>query len=363
MGCKKGVKDVDSGLNSRINSIEKQQMHKVYCQVCVLAALLHCAYIPLFRLVPSNPMALYNVFSVIFYMITMILVDRGYQRLAICMVHVEVSMFVCLAVHTIGWGSGFQLLLIACASLVYFCPFNHRLIPYFISIAEGVLFVALYAFWGRLPPLETPFLDVALDWIYLGNAVSCFGVILSFSFLSKLSASTTKRELLAENENLEVLATHDSLTGLRLRRSMEELMGELWDQRKNQVFSMSIVDIDDFKQVNDRYGHALGDVVLQKFSALICEHASENALLGRWGGEEFLVVLPNTSKHDAVNEMESLRSLVAGLSFSEPAGQFHVTATFGVSESSEPGNLKDMIALADERLYLGKKEGKNQVRG
>lgn len=354
---------MESGLNSRIDGIEKVQMHKIYCQVCILAGLLHAAYIPFFRLVPDRPMALYNVFSVIFYMVTMMLVDRGYQRLSIIMVHLEVSAFVALAVLSVGWGSGFQLLLVACASLVYFCPFNHRWIPYCISIAEGVLYVLLYIHLGRLPPVETPFLIEYIDWLYLANAVSCFGVILSFSFVSKLSASTTKRELLAENENLEVLATHDSLTGLRLRRSIEGLMDELWRNRERQVFSMAILDIDDFKHVNDSYGHALGDVVLQKFSALLSEHSPGDALLGRWGGEEFLVVLPETSKHMAVNEMETLRSLAAGLSFTGPTGQFHVTATFGVSDSSESDSLKAMIALADNRLYVGKREGKNQVRG
>jgi diguanylate cyclase len=119
-----------------------------------------------------------------------------------------------------------------------------------------------------------------------------------------------------------------------------------------------ILDIDYFKQVNDRFGHNIGDVVLQEVAALLKGEIREIDIVCRWGGEEFVVLLPTASIEQAVVIAEKLRNKIASLEI-EVVG--NISASFGVAEVDKKIFLEDLIAKADEALYKAKSTGRNKV--
>jgi diguanylate cyclase (GGDEF)-like protein len=156
----------------------------------------------------------------------------------------------------------------------------------------------------------------------------------------------------------------DTLTSLANRRlceaALEKEIGRA--DRFGEPFSLVVGDIDDFKTVNDRYGHQTGDEVLKEFAAALRETVREIDLAGRWGGEEFVVGLPGTDLAGGARLAERVRAAFAERTMEAPSGdRFHVTATFGVAEFDGRGGLLDLLADADTALYRAKRAGKDRV--
>lgn len=176
-----------------------------------------------------------------------------------------------------------------------------------------------------------------------------------------------ERQLTADlnsmNESLRILATMDSLTGVFNRRTiLESLEKELHrSHRYGKVFSMIIMDIDFFKIVNDTYGHQTGDKVLRSVCDNIRANIRVNDVIGRYGGEEFLIIMPETDTDHAAIAAEKLRSAVESMSVSQESLQIKVTASFGVSSYRQSDDTKMIIARVDKALYESKKNGRNRV--
>ena len=156
----------------------------------------------------------------------------------------------------------------------------------------------------------------------------------------------------------------DTLTGLANRRlceaALEKEIGRAG--RFDEPFSLIVGDLDDFKNVNDRYGHQTGDEVLKEFADALQETAREIDLPGRWGGEEFVVGLPGTDLSGGAHLAERIRAALAERTIEAPNGErFHVTATFGVAQFDGRGGLLELLASADAALYRAKRAGKDRV--
>jgi len=164
---------------------------------------------------------------------------------------------------------------------------------------------------------------------------------------------------------LEQLAREDKLTGLCNRRHFEERAQEecLRAQRYGRPFSLLLGDLDHFKQVNDRYGHAYGDTVLRQVAQALLLHCRSSDLVSRYGGEEFTVLLFETDAEDARRVAERLCAAVRALSFVHPSGPFHVTISFGVASLQHPRDqdLAVLLGKADEALYVAKQKGRDRV--
>ncbi|MCL5972426.1 MAG: diguanylate cyclase [Firmicutes bacterium] len=165
------------------------------------------------------------------------------------------------------------------------------------------------------------------------------------------------------NEKLHVAAMTDPLTELRNRRYMTMKIDEEMARvtRSQRVFSLILVDIDHFKKVNDQYGHECGDQVLKQVSEALRAGIREQDHLARWGGEEFLILLPETDVHGAMLVAERLRENTEETQVVCQKHEIKVTATFGVTEYDQSGNMDNSIREADNALYLGKKRGRNRV--
>lgn len=172
------------------------------------------------------------------------------------------------------------------------------------------------------------------------------------------------RELEQSNQRLAELAIHDGLTGAFRRGHIEsELHRQVkaWERHAND-FSVLLLDIDHFKHVNDDHGHAVGDEVLRRLAAVARQTLRGSDLFGRWGGEEFIALLPDTPLSQAQEAAERLRQAIRGMDLRSESGQhFHITVSIGVAQLA-PGETAELLAQrADQALYAAKHAGRDRV--
>ncbi|WP_077048039.1 sensor domain-containing diguanylate cyclase [Pseudomonas sp. KK4] len=175
------------------------------------------------------------------------------------------------------------------------------------------------------------------------------------------------RELSRVNEQLQLqleenrkLAQTDALTSIANRYRLEQALPQACEraQRFREPLSLIAMDIDDFKSINDHYGHALGDAALVHVVENVQRFVHDVDLLARWGGDEFILILPNTPLADARTRAEAIRSGLASLA---PVGDFQVTMSFGVVQRFEDEQQTGLMARADQALYRSKIAGKNVI--
>lgn len=177
--------------------------------------------------------------------------------------------------------------------------------------------------------------------------------------LSREVAQRT-RELEQVHQKLARLAVTDRLTGTLNRLGLETAFQEAVARAQADAQPLSVIlsDLDEFKAVNDRHGHLVGDLVLQEFAALLAATLPKGDILARWGGEEFLMICPATGLQQATDLAERLRLRVAGHGFSTVG---HKTSSFGVASLQEGESVTTLVKRADEALYRAKREGRNRV--
>ena len=163
-----------------------------------------------------------------------------------------------------------------------------------------------------------------------------------------------------QKNELLVLSQTDTLTKVANRLKLDQVLEHEFQRAKryNTPLTLVFIDIDYFKNVNDNYGHQAGDTVLQEFSQLIENSIRVTDTFGRWGGEEFLLILPETSSAQGVNLANQLCESVAQHEFSY---NFSNTASFGVSSFQQGIALQTLIKRADKALYQAKEQGRNRV--
>jgi len=174
-----------------------------------------------------------------------------------------------------------------------------------------------------------------------------------------------ERELSEMNDRLLLISRTDGLTGISNRRHLEERMHEMWEHAKrlNEPLACVMCDIDKFKSVNDTYGHQAGDAVLKQFAEVLSHEAREIDRVGRYGGEEFMVLLPGTVLDAAVTFAERVRIAIEERTFTFEGGSLRRTVSAGVAAWPHPRvhSHEELIKSADSALYVAKETGRNRV--
>lgn len=181
--------------------------------------------------------------------------------------------------------------------------------------------------------------------------------------LEKIARISDRYQQMMHDLNLALreASTHDTLTGLPNRRLMTERLKEETErhQRNGRPFSLAMLDLDRFKMINDRFGHDIGDSVLIQVASVLDAETREHDLCGRWGGEEFLVLLPETDQATARYAMERLRQAVEQLNIRVKATDISVTASIGLAEHHAGDSYSTTINRADRALLEAKRSGRN----
>lgn len=159
------------------------------------------------------------------------------------------------------------------------------------------------------------------------------------------------------------MALTDGLTSVANRKHLDAMMQEEMarSRRHNRAMSILMIDIDHFKQINDTHGHTAGDTVLKHIGAVLMQRLRPGDKIGRYGGEEFCVILPETGRAEAAYVAEALRSQVAAERVIEDGTQISVTVSVGVAALRTEKHVTDLYRAADRRLYLAKQWGRNRI--
>jgi len=168
------------------------------------------------------------------------------------------------------------------------------------------------------------------------------------------------RELERLNKELERHATRDALTGAHNRMKFDSMLeAEIKRcKRYNRAMSLAMFDIDCFKEINDRHGHAAGDSALRELVALVTEHIRECDVFARWGGEEFMILFPETTIEETRVASEKLRQEIESYNF-EKVGK--MTCSFGITQLLHDDGFESLNKRVDDSLYEAKRNGRNQV--
>lgn len=179
------------------------------------------------------------------------------------------------------------------------------------------------------------------------------------------NSKKTEHALQDAHKELERLALTDELTGLSNRRHFMQQLGNEHHRalRYKHPVCLAILDLDHFKKINDRFGHVAGDDVLRHFSCVLRQSLRKQDVIGRLGGEEFALLLPETTQQDAMVLLQRIRHVLSSVTLDEIASGFLYTFSAGLSElkHESPLNCKDWIHLTDQALYQAKASGRNQV--
>ena len=229
----------------------------------------------------------------------------------------------------------------------------------FALLTYGIDIVLLNIFRSQNINLKIEYLQ------WFGLAI----VLISVSFIGG-NISSIRRELSVSRKKLQSsltvireMAIHDDLTGFYNRSHLMDLIESENNRsvRTGSVFSLVMMDIDKFKKINDTYGHQIGDQVLRTFAAVIRSILRKTDFCGRYGGEEFLIVLTQTDLQAAKLFAERIRDCVENSFFPDLGPDSRVTVSIGLAEHRMQENIEKTISLADESLYKAKKRGRNRV--
>ncbi len=157
--------------------------------------------------------------------------------------------------------------------------------------------------------------------------------------------------------DLEIAARYDALTGVFNRQTFVKKFERLLKNEKKLPLSLILFDLDHFKKINDTYGHNMGDKVLKQTAAVVKKALKDRGIVARWGGEEFIVLLPQADKNKAFEIAQELRRLISKLN----VDGISISASFGVTTVEKNERLENAVNRADEALYMAKEKGRNRV--
>jgi diguanylate cyclase (GGDEF)-like protein len=183
------------------------------------------------------------------------------------------------------------------------------------------------------------------------------------AYLLEYSRYHTQLEIVILSQELDRMSRTDELTGLSNRRDMYEwLKQESYRYERNRnPFSITLCDIDHFKNINDVFGHDCGDLVLKNVARLLTDSVRKQDRIARWGGEEFIILHPETNLGNAELIAERMRKTIENSSFTYQQHDLHLTLSFGTAMKTENSTVEEVIKHADENLYHAKRTGRNRV--
>ncbi len=347
----------------RANTTVVTELDKMYRILMLMCLVMHAIYLVAFLRLGIMVFIVFNIFSLIlyYYLFTHqfhLTPNRHYFALV-----AEIMAHMSLAVIFFGWDFGFQYFIIFLFTAIYVKIINSIKYLNIYAVVEMVLFIGLRIYTYNFEPVCAEVVSS-----YTMQFVCIFNMLIFFVGMFILAKAVTDSNLLyrsilsKDNAELEELAQEDFLTGLANRRSLYNQY-EYMKYRSKSEFSccIAIGDIDDFKQINDEFGHDVGDAILVQISQIIKSMTRDHDIVCRWGGEEIVIVMPNIPKNLAFTRLEKIRQKIEESSVKMRGKEVYCTITFGLYYHYGEGDLEQLISQADQLLYMGKRNGKNQV--
>jgi len=300
------------------------------------------------------PLVILNAVSSVLYVVFLTLFRN--ENLRISFAYFEIILFSAMSELISGGHFGYLYFVIGMVAVIFFMlPYSNRkkhvyqLIGAGFAVAIGLISVYDYFLYPEL-------MDKVLLYKPFEKSMNLVITLFSLFYLSNLYLV----ELRTTREKLDYNSNHDMLTGLYNRRFFESIMKRSKEEKETS-FSVAMLDVDDFKKINDTYGHETGDKVLALVSRCIDACLPENAVAVRWGGEEFVLYLPQVDNARALEVLNDFRTGLSEQRLYHKGSRVTITATIGLCTGESIADYEEYLRQADEKLYWGKKHGKNQI--
>lgn len=347
---------------------ERFDINKIHVNVFLylvnsLVLSVHVILIVFFALTHVGFMAAVNVGSITMYVFLFLLIRAKRARLYISLAVLEIIVHMCLAIACVGLDCGFQYYFFACMGVVFYTDYffsrenlkRSNVIPFCILCAAA--FCACFVIFRSREPIYG-LSDGAAAGMTIFNVLAVFLFTAICLWLLITKANYYEDELARQ-------ANHDRLTGLVNRNYILEYLQNIYASGDMSDYWLAIIDIDDFKKINDTYGHNCGDYVLKTVSEIISENSCGMTPC-RWGGEEFILVGRVAERRQEVPGsarfvMERVRGAVEKYNFCYYGKDIRMTITIGLAVHNEQQGIDEWVNAADEKLYRGKQTGKNKL--
>jgi diguanylate cyclase (GGDEF)-like protein len=300
------------------------------------------------------PLVILNAVSSVLYVVFLTLFKN--ENLRISFAYFEIILFSAMSELISGGHFGYLYFVIGMVAVIFFMlPYSNRkkhvyqLIGAGFAVAIGLISVYDYFLYPEL-------MDTILLYKPFEKSMNLVITLFSLFYLSNLYLV----ELRTTQEKLDYNSNHDMLTGLYNRRFFESIMKRSKEEKETS-FSVAMLDVDDFKKINDTNGHETGDKVLALVSRCIDACLPKNAVAVRWGGEEFVLYLPQVDNARALEVLNDFRTRLSEQRLYHKGSRVTITATIGLCTGESIADYEEYLRQADEKLYWGKKHGKNQI--
>ncbi|WP_303836987.1 GGDEF domain-containing protein [Ruminococcus flavefaciens] len=324
----------------------------------------HIAYLLMFRVLGVKELVIFNLFSVLFYMMCLVFIRLGKAGPSLLyLADIEVIVHAAFATHLLGWQPDFAMFFILIIPATFLTYTQRIYIPFIIASVS----LGLFLYFKLAMPYDADVKYVFEDndiirAIQIVNAIIGVFVMLVAGISNIFIREYKEFQLVDQRETFKEQASRDPLTHLFNRRAMNENIRAIRrDCSPRSQYVIGIGDIDNFKRINDTYGHDVGDKVLVYVSNQFINFIPEGGYAARWGGEEFLFVIPNASIEKGVAFTDKIHKMLRSHVFEIDDVEFGVTMTFGVSKGIPVDKIDNVITTADKRLYKGKNNGKNHT--
>lgn len=315
-----------------------------------LALGIHIIFLILFIVLQFPSLAAGNVVSIFVYVFCLKAIRAGRYSFTGILMSIEIILHALLATWKLGWDSNFYFYLYCLIPIIAF-SFQHAPVPRLIlNFAIVAVSVAGFALRGQM----------GINSGVGGQLLEVIGVINVFAALSVLLHCTALSVGFTRSVQSKLFhtANRDSLTNLYTRRRVMQEVGQLSESGPTAII---LLDVDHFKQINDRLGHEWGDLILKRVAEAIGSHVRTTDVASRWGGEEFLILMPLTSAQVAKTVADNILSRIRNWAGQTGDKPITVTATLAVSEIRPAEDFESALLRADQALYQGKQQGRDQV--
>lgn len=335
---------------------------KYHIAVYSLAAV-HGIFTCFFLFTGIFSMAVYNFLSTATYLLCKKLLQKEAYPFIYYITCGEIILNTIFTTFAIGWESGFSLFLLALVAAGFYISYTfprHRIAsPFICGVLASITYFVCYFIGQFIVPWHFIRDKRIFQVLYTFNSICTLAFITVFSILFMVDIRVSQNKLFEENKMLGQIAGIDALTGLYNRWSMEAFLADAFGS--DRPFCLVMCDIDDFKKVNDTYGHECGDEVLKDIAKIIKNYVPKGSYVCRWGGEEFLILLNGYSREESAALADNIRLSIAERNSVFQDLQIPHTITMGVAHHHKNHTIESTIAKADMKLYIGKRNGKNIV--
>ena len=335
--------------------------------ICASVGIYHFMLFLIFWKYAVWAMVVVNIASIFSYILAYRCVSREKYNSFFHIVYTEILVHMILAIIMVGGECGFELYGFAILPLVYYNFYaclelkgaNQAVKRRVLALLAVGVSIGIKIVSGFFEPVYT-FGNGSVHYVmYLLNLslIAVSVMVIQSIYISQIL--NMREALIEKNSMLDNLARTDELTGLNNRRAIMEFIN--LPIEKTGKYSVIMADIDDFKKINDTYGHDQGDKVLVSLSEIFRENVRNSDIVCRWGGEEILVILMKCGLKDAQKIAEKIRNAINSEKLIQIDGtDAKVTMTFGIAYADHVGG-QDVIKAADHNLYQGKNNGKNCI--